>query len=457
MLTFECAACQQKLQIRPEDGGKQVKCRKCGHIMVAPPAPMPVASLAQNLPTQTLAPSPPAPPASQRAGTVDLKQAGTNAAANSGEHDSSLTNFLAPAQVADELGRLGKYRVLSIIGRGGMGVVYRAEDSLLKRVVALKAILPSLGANAAVHKRFLREARAMAAVDNGHIVRLYEVNEDGGVPYIAMEFLHGESLADRLSSTARMPLPEILRIGREIAQGLAAAHARGLIHRDIKPANIWLESVAQKIQPLGPVSLTNDHGPRTRDFRVKILDFGLARAAEEDTHITQSGTILGTPSYMSPEQSRGEKVDFRSDLFSLGVVLYRLCTDSEPFTGPDGVSTMLAIATATPTPPQMRNLDVPAELSDLIMQLLEKDPARRTSTAQVVAETLASIERGEPVAVVRNEGNPVLPVATVAPPATARRKVPVWLVIVAAISLVGACLTIAAIGAAVLWTREWFG
>ena len=159
-------------------------------------------------------------------------------------HDSSLTDFLAPPQADDELGRLGKYRILKILGHGGMGVVFQAEDPKLKRTVAIKAMLPTLAASASAGKRFLREAQAMAAVEHDHIVRIYQVDEDRGVPFLAMEFLKGEPLDERLKRDGKLPLAEVLRIGREIAEGLAAAHATGLIHRDIKPANIWLERTA---------------------------------------------------------------------------------------------------------------------------------------------------------------------------------------------------------------------
>src|SRR6202035_314066 len=148
-------------------------------------------------------------------------------------HDSSLTDFLSPSQAGDELGRLGKYRILEVLGHGGMGVVFKAEDSLLKRTVAIKAMLPAMAASASAGKRFLREAQAMAAVKHDHIVGIHDVDEDRGVPFMAMEFLKGEPLDERLKRAEEVPLAEMLRIGREIAEGLAAAHGTGLIHRDI--------------------------------------------------------------------------------------------------------------------------------------------------------------------------------------------------------------------------------
>jgi serine/threonine protein kinase len=262
-----------------------------------------------------------------------------------------------------------------MLGRGGMGIVFRAEDTLLKRPVALKAVRPSLAADSSVRKRFLREARAMARLQHEHVVRLYEVNEETGVPYLAMEFLTGEPLLQRLQQEQLLPLAETLRIGREVADALAAAHALGLIHRDIKPANIFLEG---------------------SDRRVKLLDFGLVGALEEDSRLTQSGAVMGTPAYMAPEQGRGDKVDCRCDLFSLGVVLYSMTTGKEPFTGKDALATITASATETPPAPRTQNPQVPSDLSDLIMRLLTKDPAGR-GTAQEAAVALARIERGEPV------------------------------------------------------------
>jgi serine/threonine protein kinase len=153
-----------------------------------------------------------------------------------------LTDLLAPAQGPGEIGRLGPYRVLEVVGRGGMGVVFRAEDPSLERVVALKAMLPTLAARPHAKKRFLREAKIAASIKHDHIVTIYQVGEDRGAPFLAMEFLQGEPLDRRLKREGKLPVREVLRIGREVAAGLAAAHEQNLIHRDIKPANIWLES-----------------------------------------------------------------------------------------------------------------------------------------------------------------------------------------------------------------------
>jgi serine/threonine protein kinase len=284
----------------------------------------------------------------------------------------ALAGFLAPPQGDDELGRVERYRVLEVLGAGGMGVVFKAEDLDLQRLVALKAMLPALAADASCRQRFLREGRAAAAVKHDHIVTIHQVGEHDGSPFLAMELLEGQSLDQRLAQQPRLPVKQVLRVGREMAQGLAAAHARGLIHRDIKPANVWLEAPGD---------------------RVKILDFGLARAVADDANLTQEGVIVGTPAYMAPEQARGETVNARSDLFSLGIVLYRLCSGRQPFQRPDSVSMLLAITSDTPVPLRTLNPELPQGLADLVMQLLEKDPNRRPASAEAVVEALQKLER----------------------------------------------------------------
>jgi serine/threonine protein kinase len=270
------------------------------------------------------------------------------------------------------MGRLGPYRVLEPLGQGGMGIVFRAEDIQLARPVALKVLLPSLSASADGRARFLREAQAAAALQHDHVVTIFQVGEDRGVPFIAMQLLEGETLEDRLRRESRLPLRTVLRLGREIADALAAAHDRHLIHRDIKPSNIWLEA--------------------GRD-RVKILDFGLARALGNDAGVTQAGAVIGTPAYMSPEQARGQAVGTRSDLFSLGCVLYHLTTGQLPFRGKDTLATLSALAIETPAPVRKLNPTTPPELSGLIAALLAKVPEGRPASAREVVDDLAAIEQ----------------------------------------------------------------
>jgi hypothetical protein len=222
----------------------------------------------------------------------------------------------------------------------------------------------------------------MAAIKHAHVATIYQVGEDRGVPFLAMELLEGESLDGRLKRESKLPAAEVLRIGREAAEGLAAAHARGLVHRDVKPANIWLET--RDGEPGG--SSPRDH--------VKLLDFGLARAADGDAGLTASGMAVGTPAYMAPEQAQGDPVDARADLFALGCVLYRTCTGQAPFRGRDAGSVLRAVLSTQPPPPHTVAPEVPKALSDLVVRLLAKDPNDRPAGAGVVAQALEAIGRG---------------------------------------------------------------
>ncbi len=288
---------------------------------------------------------------------------------------ASSYSFLAPPQAPGELGRLGPYRVLGVLGAGGMGIVFRAEDTQLRRPVALKVLAPELNADPANRQRFLREARAAAALKGDHVVTVHQVGEDRGLPYMALELLEGETLETRLRRAGRLPTAEVLRIGREICEGLAAAHERGLVHRDVKPANVWLEA------PRG---------------RVKLLDFGLALAARGDPRLTQSGAVVGTPAYLAPEQARGGTPDPRSDLFSLGCVLYRACTGQLPFRGSDTLAVLTALAVENPTPVRQLNPELPLALGDLVMRLLSKAPAARPKSARAVIEAIDAIGEAPP-------------------------------------------------------------
>jgi serine/threonine protein kinase len=290
-------------------------------------------------------------------------------------------DWLAPPQQPGEMGRLGPYVVLDILGSGGMGIVFRAEDTQLQRPVALKVLLPSRTDMGIARLRFLREGRAAAAIKHDHVVTIYQVSEEGGVPFLAMELLTGESLEDRLERQGRLPVADVLRIGREIALGLSAAHTHDMIHRDIKPANIWLEGEAG---------------------RVKILDFGLARVGGE-VQLTRTGIVVGTPAYMSPEQAAGKDIDPRSDLFSLGAVLYRLVTGELPFKGDDLLGLLMAIANEPPVPPWEINPALPEALSELILSLLAKDRRYRPASAKAVIDALESIEL-DPASIGPTEG-----------------------------------------------------
>jgi hypothetical protein len=276
-------------------------------------------------------------------------------------------SFLAPPIEAGEIGRLANYRVLRLLDKGGMGYVFHAEDISLCRPVALKVMKPNLDDDSQYAERFLREARIMAAIKHEHLVTIYQAGREGSVVYLAMELLEGEPLGSRLEREGACPADEAFRLGSAIASALAVIHARGLIHRDLKPENIWLE------------------GPRAH---VKILDFGLARFVEDDTRLTQPGTIMGTPCFMSPEQARGQEVDARSDLFSLGAVLYCVCTGRRPFEGTSTMAVLTALAVENPRPVYQLNRAIPRGLSDLVMQLLAKNPNDRPQSAEAVLQRL---------------------------------------------------------------------
>jgi len=275
-------------------------------------------------------------------------------------------DFLRPSEQPGHLGRVGHYEVLEVVGRGGMGIVLRASDEKLHRVVAIKVMAPQLATSAAARKRFIREAQAAAAVSHDHVVTIHAVEEADGLPYLAMQYVSGLSLQQRLDKSGSLEIREIVRIGMQTAAGLAAAHAQGLIHRDIKPANILLENGVE---------------------RVKITDFGLARAVA-DASMTQTGMVAGTPQYMSPKQARGETVDRRSDLFSLGSVLYAMCTGRPPFRADSGMAVLKRVCDDTPRPIRETNPDMPEWLEAIIAKLHAKDPGQRYQSAAEVAELL---------------------------------------------------------------------
>ncbi len=283
--------------------------------------------------------------------------------------DEALT-FLAPPGRTDSLGRLGHYEVLEVLGRGGFGIVFRAFDEVLQRVVAVKVLAPAMAATSPARKRFLREARSSAQVRHENVVQVYAVEEQP-LPYLVMEFIPGETLQQRLDRTGPLDVPEVLRIGRQVAEGLAAAHAQGLIHRDIKPANVLIEG-----------------GPQGR---VKLTDFGLARAAD-DASISQSGIVAGTPMYMAPEQARGETLDHRADLFSLGSVLYTMLTGHPPFRAGGTLAVLKRVCEDDPRPIREVIPEVPDWLCRIVEKLHAKDPAGRFQSARDVADVLADCE-----------------------------------------------------------------
>ena len=291
-------------------------------------------------------------------------------------------SFLKPSEKDGVLGTIGPYEVLEVIGRGGMGVVLRAVDLKLNRIVAVKALLPELAANPNARRRFLREAQAAAAVSHPHVVTIHAVEDaqqdvagKAVPPYLVMECVVGQSLQQKLDQVGPLRLTEILRISRQIGEGLAAAHKQGLIHRDIKPANILLENGVE---------------------RVKITDFGLARAIDDIT-VTRTGEVSGTPQYMSPEQASGERIDHRSDLFSLGCLMYAMCTGHSPFRGDSIAHVIKRVTQDAPRSIADQNSEIPPWLIEIITCLLQKNADHRFQSAErlvaILDQHLARIQQ----------------------------------------------------------------
>lgn len=281
--------------------------------------------------------------------------------------DKISLDFLEPATREDSLGHLGHYEIFEVIGRGAFGTVLRAFDEKLQRVVAVKVLAPEMAATSPARKRFLREARTSAKIRHENVVTIHAV-EDAPIPYLVMEYIPGKTLQRRLDEQGPLELPDVLRLGKQIADGLAAAHAEGLIHRDIKPGNILLEG--------------------GMDERVRITDFGLARTAD-DASMTHSGLIAGTPMYMAPEQAQGVKLDQRADLFSFGSVLYQMLSGRPPFRAPTTMAVLKRVTEDTPRPLQEVIPEMPEWMCELIGHLHAKNPDERYGSAREVSELLA--------------------------------------------------------------------
>lgn len=277
-----------------------------------------------------------------------------------------IRKLLAPTDDERMLGRLGPYEIAGIVGSGGMGIVLKGHDRTLDRFVAIKLLAPHLATSGAARQRFLREAKAAAAVVHDNVIAIHGVDEFAGLPYLVMPYCRGTTLEKRLRDAGPMGLREILRIGLQTARGLAAAHAQGLVHRDVKPANILLDDGVE---------------------RVLLTDFGLARAAD-DASLTVTGLLAGTPHYMSPEQALGKPVDARSDLFALGAVLFTMATGKPPFRAESSHAVLRQVTDIEPTDVRVANPDLPAWFAGLTRRLLAKDPAARFPTASEVAAIL---------------------------------------------------------------------
>ncbi len=264
----------------------------------------------------------------------------------------------------------GRYLVETLIASGGMARVYRGRDSVLGRIVAIKVLVPPLDSDPEFVARFRREARSAAGLNHPGVVAVFDTGSDGNVQYIVMEYVEGHTLAGIIRREAPLPPGRAAEIGMAVSEALSAAHQKGLVHRDVKPANIM-------VTPSGAI---------------KVMDFGIARAATDT--LTRTGRILGTAAYLSPEQARGQPADPRSDLYSLGCVLYETLTGRPPFTGESPVAVASRHVAEEPEPPSKVNPDVPAALESVVLKALAKDPAIRYQSARAMGEDLAGIVQG---------------------------------------------------------------
>ncbi|MCO8121335.1 protein kinase [Stieleria sp. TO1_6] len=277
--------------------------------------------------------------------------------------EDNCSSILQSTDHAGSLGRFARYEIMEILGRGGMGVVMRGYDTSLNRHSAIKVLAPELASSAAARKRFSREAKSAAAVVHPHVVPIQTVDEHHGIPYLVMPVVEGKSVDARVRDSGPLSVIETVRIAAQIAEGLAAAHDQGLVHRDIKPANVLLENGVERVQ---------------------ITDFGLARAVD-DASMTRSGVIAGTPQYMSPEQAHGDAIDHRSDLFSLGSLIYFMLTGRSPFRAETTMGVLNRIVNDQPRSLQSVNAEVPEWLERIVTKLLSKSPDDRYQTAAEVA------------------------------------------------------------------------
>ncbi len=275
-------------------------------------------------------------------------------------------DFLSPSDDPTALGRLDDIEILGVVGRGAMGIVLKGRQPELQRIVAVKVLRPELSGSGAARQRFAREAQAAAAIQHPNVMPIHAVHSQGRLPYLVMPYIPCESLQQKLDRQGPLELVEVLRIGIQVAQALAASHAQGLVHRDVKPANILMEKDGR---------------------RALLADFGLARAVD-DASLTRSGVIAGTPQYMSPEQARGAAVDFRTDLFSLGSVLYALCAGRPAFRATSTYGLLQRIGTGTARPLDEVQPSVPPWMVRLVAWLMARQPVRRPASAALVAETL---------------------------------------------------------------------
>ncbi|MBI3723858.1 tetratricopeptide repeat protein [bacterium] len=378
-ISFSCRACGHAMTAAPSHAGNRGPCPRCGQLVSVPrlgPADEPARAADtviapgdagnENAPTVALP-----TPAHGAKMAPDPRPAPDDHENASGTLDDEVNRARA-----DQARRFGRFILLTELGRGGMGVVHRAWDDRLRRIVALKTILPGSDLSSGAVARFRREAEAVARLRHPNIVSVHEAGELDGRHYIAMDFVAGRSLAQKLAPPSKLPLNRALESLRDVARAVHYAHEQGVVHRDLKPANVLLDA-------------------SDRPF---VLDFGLASIQGSRTKLTKTGAAMGTPAYMPPEQADGAKTDERSDVYSLGATLYHVLTGRPPFSGPSEVAVIASVLTKDPVPPGVLNRRAAGDLETITLKSLEKEPEKRYATARAFADDLDRYLAGEPIA-----------------------------------------------------------
>lgn len=393
MILFPCPGCGQKLNALEDWAGKQVQCPRCKRTTPVPGA-LALAPVARVAAVGGAGPLPQAIP-------VALPRAAPAAAATPGPGNAQEETAAAPRPPAPRTGDLptvSGYELLGELGRGGMGVVYKARQLSLKRIVALKMVLAGAHAGPSELSRFRTEAEAVARLQHSSIVQIYAVGDHNGLPFCAFEYVEGGSLDRRINGTP-LPVREAAEILEKLARAVHYAHQHGIIHRDLKPANILLESGGNGASAGRKSPGAEEPGEsRSAATNPKVTDFGLAKNLDANSGQTRSGAMVGTPSYVAPEQAAGKKdIGPPADIYALGAILYEMLTGGPPFRGETPMDTLLLVMTEEPVPPVRLRPKVPRDLETICLKCLNKDPVKRYPTAEALAEDLNRFLNGWPI------------------------------------------------------------